>query len=82
MESIDFARDLHTIGGLPTLLALMNREDAGLRWRAAEVVATCVANHESIQKVTRACGNILLSIMPILSRQYSSRTDAWDVLVA
>lgn len=54
VESLDFAQDLHRIGGLPTLLALMGSNDPGLRWRAAEVLATCVANHISVQQVGSA----------------------------
>lgn len=42
VSSIDYARDLHKIGGLGTLMALLASSHPSLRWRAAEVVATCV----------------------------------------
>ena len=43
--------DLHTIGGLPTLLNLLQDPHASVRWRAAEVVATCVQNNPPVQQV-------------------------------
>ncbi len=43
--------DLHKIGGLPVLLELLESPHASLRWRAAEVVATCVANNPPVQEV-------------------------------
>lgn len=43
--------DLHTIGGLPTLLKLLQDPEASVRWRAAEVVATCVQNNPPVQQV-------------------------------
>lgn len=46
------AADLHTIGGLPTLLSLLQDPHASIRWRAAEVVATCVQNNPPVQQVT------------------------------
>ncbi|KAG2483844.1 hypothetical protein HYH03_017299 [Edaphochlamys debaryana] len=51
--SIDYARDLHKIGGLPVLLELLASPHPSLRWRAAEVVATCVANNPPVQEVGR-----------------------------
>ena len=45
------AADLHTIGGLPTLLGLLQDPHASIRWRAAEVVATCVQNNPPVQQV-------------------------------
>eukprot|EP00200_Dunaliella_tertiolecta_P010176 CAMPEP_0202370086 /NCGR_PEP_ID=MMETSP1127-20130417/1789_1 /ASSEMBLY_ACC=CAM_ASM_000462 /TAXON_ID=3047 /ORGANISM="Dunaliella tertiolecta, Strain CCMP1320" /LENGTH=466 /DNA_ID=CAMNT_0048965945 /DNA_START=1559 /DNA_END=2959 /DNA_ORIENTATION=+ len=51
VTSIDNARDLHSIGGLPTLLSLMDSSVApSLRWRAAEVAATCMANNPAVQQ--------------------------------
>lgn len=50
VESIDHARDLATIGGLGTLLDLMASPYPSLRWRAAEVVATCVQNNADVQE--------------------------------
>ena len=49
VESIDFARDLRSIGGLPTLKALMQAEHGSLRWRAADVIATCCQNNMPVQ---------------------------------
>ncbi|DBB04979.1 TPA: hypothetical protein ACH3X3_010256 [Trebouxia sp. C0006] len=50
VDNIDYARDLHTIGGLPTLLSLLQDSHASIRWRAAEVVATCVQNNPRVQQ--------------------------------
>ena len=57
MSSIGFKRlaDLHTIGGLPTLLSLLQDSHACIRWRAAEVVATCVQNNPPVQQVLSCC---------------------------
>lgn len=49
VSSIDYARDLHKIGGLPTLLKLLHCNHPSLRWRAAEVVSTCVQNNPPVQ---------------------------------
>lgn len=49
VESIDFARDLRSIGGLPVLKALMRSPHPSLRWRAADVVATCAQNNPPVQ---------------------------------
>jgi len=50
VESIDYARDLHKVGGLDTLLALMACAYPSLRWRAAEVAAACMANNPPVQR--------------------------------
>lgn len=50
VESIDFARDLHRIGGLPTLLSLMSGPHPTLAWRAADVASTCCQNHLEVQQ--------------------------------
>lgn len=42
--------DLHTIGGLPTLLSLLASPHPSLRWRAAEIAATCMANNPPVQR--------------------------------
>lgn len=44
------AADLHKIGGLPTLLSLMSSPHPSLRWRAAEIAATCMANNPPVQR--------------------------------
>ena len=44
-------RDLRSIGGLPTLLALLRAPDAGLRWRAADVLGTSAQNNSPVQQV-------------------------------
>lgn len=51
VEHIDHARDLQTIGGLPTLLALIQDPVPILRAKAAEVVATCAQNNPPVQAV-------------------------------
>ena len=45
VESIDFARDLRSIGGLPVLKLLLGCGSSDLRWRAADVVAACAQNN-------------------------------------
>ncbi|GBF98487.1 hypothetical protein Rsub_11697 [Raphidocelis subcapitata] len=50
VESVDYARDLSKVGGLDTLLALMACPYPSLRWRAAEVAATCMANNPPVQR--------------------------------
>jgi hypothetical protein len=52
VESIDFARDLRTIGGLPVLKKLLGCPSGELRWRAADVVAACAQNHQDVQVST------------------------------
>ena len=42
--------DLHKIGGLPTLLSLMSNPAPSIRWRAAEISATCMANNPPVQR--------------------------------
>jgi hsp70-interacting protein len=49
VESIDQAKDLSTIGGLSTLLHVIDRGVPGLQWRAAEVIATCAQNNPEVQ---------------------------------
>lgn len=49
VDQIDLAKDLHTIGGLQTLLDLMRSPHPSLRWRAAEVAATCAQNNPPVQ---------------------------------
>ena len=48
--------DLHKIGGLNTLLDLLECDQPSLRWRAAEVVATCMANNPPVQQVSWGVG--------------------------
>ena len=65
------ASDLHTIGGLPTLLSLLQDSHASIRWRAAEVVATCVQNNPPVQQVSLSplqrlgLENCLLKMEPV-----------------
>lgn len=49
VESIDFARDLKSIGGLPVLKQLLHCGAPELRWRAADVLAACAQNHLPVQ---------------------------------
>ena len=51
MLSACLRADLHSIGGLPTVLKLLQDPEASVRWRAAEVVATCVQNNPPVQQV-------------------------------
>lgn len=50
--SIDYARDLRSIGGLPVLKKLLGCSSSQLRWRAADVVAACAQNNDSVQVCT------------------------------
>jgi hsp70-interacting protein len=50
MPAAFLAADLHKIGGLPTLLSLMSSPHPSLRWRAAEIAATCMANNPPVQR--------------------------------
>ncbi|PRW45487.1 Hsp70-binding 1 [Chlorella sorokiniana] len=65
VEQIDLAKDLHTIGGLPTLLALLASPHPSLRWRAAEVAATCAQNNPPVQKAFFD-GGIMPRLLPLL----------------
>jgi len=49
VESIDQAKDLSAIGGLQTLLHVMEGGVPSLQWRAAEVIATCAQNNPEVQ---------------------------------
>lgn len=51
VESIDQAKDLSTIGGLGTLLNVIDANEGrpGLQWRAAEVIGTCAQNNPDVQ---------------------------------
>lgn len=42
--------DLHIIGGVPLLIDLLQSSEVRLKWRAAEIVASCTQNHSEIQK--------------------------------
>lgn len=66
VENVDYARDLHTIGGLPTLLSLMSSPHPSLRWRAAEVAATCMANNPPVQRWFME-GGALAPLLALLS---------------
>eukprot|EP00884_Botryococcus_braunii_P017689 jgi/Botrbrau1/4603/Bobra.60_2s0088.1 len=50
VEDINFARDLAVVGGLPTLLRLLECQHPVLRAKAAEVVATAVQNNPPVQQ--------------------------------
>lgn len=49
VESIDQAKDLSSIGGLSTLLHVLDSGVPSLQWRAAEVIATCAQNNPEVQ---------------------------------
>lgn len=48
--SLVHTADLTSIGGLETLINLLSNSHSSLRWRAAEVVATCVQNNLPVQE--------------------------------
>lgn len=67
VASIDCARDLHQIGGLLTLLALLASPHGSLRWRAAEVVATCVqVSYLLIWSITYQLASLYFSLLVCL----------------
>ena len=45
----DVWTDLTSIGGIETLMALLRDRHASIRWRAAEVAATCAQNNAPVQ---------------------------------
>ena len=66
VENIDQAKDLSTIGGLPTLLSLLtNPAHPSLQWRAAEVVAACAQNNPEVQDAFLREG-VLPAVWPLL----------------
>jgi hsp70-interacting protein len=69
VESIDYARDLATIGGLSTLLDLLSLSSTphpSLRWKSAEVIATCVQNNPAVQHSFME-GGVLPPLLSLLS---------------
>ena len=48
--SLDNAVDLHTVGGFPPLLAALSSAHAGVRWRAAQALATITQNNPRCQR--------------------------------
>ena len=61
--SIDHARDLHKIGGLPPLLSILaSPQHPSLRWRSLEVIATCAANNPPVQDWFRE-GGVIAAVM-------------------
>lgn len=65
VESIDQAKDLSTIGGMNTLLSLLESPFPTLQWRAAEVTAICVQNNPPVQQAFMNKG-IMLALWPLL----------------
>jgi hsp70-interacting protein len=51
VESIDMAKDLHSIGGLNPLLNYLRNSHANIRAKAADVVSTIVQNNPHSQKL-------------------------------
>mmetsp|Transcript_19462 Transcript_19462/g.46454 ORF Transcript_19462/g.46454 Transcript_19462/m.46454 type:complete len:312 (+) Transcript_19462:134-1069(+) len=64
-ESIDFARDLGKVGGLPCVIAFLSSNHSSLRWRAAELLAVCAQNNPPVQKEFLDAG-VLQSLLPLL----------------
>lgn len=80
VESIDQAKDLATVGGLPTLLALLRGPELSLAWRAAEVMATCVQNNPEVQE-TFLEKQVPQAVLPLVSAaQAIVRVKAWLAL--
>ncbi|XP_070553347.1 hsp70-binding protein 1-like [Ptychodera flava] len=50
-ESMDNARDFHKIGGIPTIKQCLDDANSGVRWRAAELIATMAQNNPYCQNV-------------------------------
>ncbi|XP_072298692.1 hsp70-binding protein 1 [Eucyclogobius newberryi] len=49
-ENLDNARDLMTLGGLELCVSrFLGHEQGGLRWRAAELIASCAQNMPQVQ---------------------------------
>lgn len=71
VEIVDFARDLHAIGGLPVLKDLLSSSQPGLRARAAEVVGTCVQNCVTVQESFYE-GGILEALLPLADDSVAS----------
>ena len=71
IDNIDFAKDFGQIGGAEALLSLLQSPHAGLRWRAAEVVATVVQNNP-------ACQDMMLGfdVLNVLAAMVESDADA------
>lgn len=52
-DDIDFGSDFIKIGGVDSLLAYLNSQNGGLRWRLLDVMATVVQNNEWAQNEAR-----------------------------
>lgn len=65
VESIDQAKDLSTIGGLSTLLTVLESGEPSLQWRAAEIVGTCAQNNPPVQ-LSFLEGGVMPSIWSLL----------------
>ncbi|XP_077238966.1 fes1C [Tasmannia lanceolata] len=70
VESIDMANDLHSIGGLVPLVGYLKNSHAGIRAKAAEVVATIVQNNPKSQQLVMEANGL----EPLLSN-FSSDPD-------
>eukprot|EP00210_Caulerpa_lentillifera_P008583 g8187.t1 len=51
VESLDQARNLHMIGGLPMLMELLKSAHFSLKSKSAEIIASCVQNNLPIQNL-------------------------------
>lgn len=81
VESIDQAKDLSTVGGLPTLLHLLSSSHPSLRWRAAEVLATCCQNNPEVQQVFFD-NQVLQHLVPLLDDDTTDTTVRVKALLA
>lgn len=69
-ESIDFARDLGKVGGLPCVITLLSSPREGIRSRAAELLAVCAANNPPVQKEFIEAG-VLEKMVPLIDEESS-----------
>lgn len=68
--------DLTSIGGVETLMALMRDPEPSLRWRAAEVAATCAQNNPPVQEWLLKAG-CLPKLLRLL--EDGEPTCRWDI---
>ena len=68
VESIDQAKDLSTIGGLSTLLGVIQGGCPSLQWRGAEIIGTCAQNNPQVQ-LSFLQGGVMAPLMELLDSE-------------
>ena len=68
VESIDQAKDLSTIGGLSTLVGVIQGGCSSLQWRAAEIIGTCAQNNPQVQ-LSFLQGGAMAPLMELLDSE-------------